>query len=528
MTVEEWSLSDSQRQETVSRMANNISALAFFRGTPIPDDAVQAAAAAVEKKAYTVARVEARTTTGVRPHHETLKAYIRKLSALALEVVASGGAGLAGSAAEGAPAGQAADELDLTGSREFLTRESAEELLAPMLAPGAKVSKIRFSTKSFGVEAAEVAARAIENVAGSLVDADMSDIIAGRPEAEALAAMRIITAALGKARLLHLDFSDNALGEKGIRACAAAFVKQEALESIAFKNVGCSVHGCAALDELMCNTASLRRLHLYNNMSDNEGAASIARLLSRCPAMEDFKMVSSRVGHEGGVALAQGLAAARGLVRLDLHDNPITADFAPALAALLASQAHLKALVLNDTCLGDEGVAEVCGALGAGGGAPQLEELELALNEITPQGAVAVAAAVAAKSSLRRLNLRENELEDEGAVIVAKALVGLTALESVDASANQLKRGGVCALAKACARKPALSLLALDENEVSDAGVEALKDIMRRIGKPEALGPLDENMPDEDDEEEGAENDGIELDDVAGDDLAAAMGKAHI
>ena len=41
--------------------------------------------------------------------------------------------------------------------------------------------QIRFSTKSFGVEAAEVAAAAIENVASSLVDADMSDIIAGRP-----------------------------------------------------------------------------------------------------------------------------------------------------------------------------------------------------------------------------------------------------------------------------------------------------------------------------------------------------------
>ena len=48
------------------------------------------------------------------------------------------------------------------------------------------------------------------------------------------------------------------------------------------------------------------------------------------------------------------------------------------------------------------------------------QELELALNEITPEGAVAVAACVASKSSLRRLNLRENELEDEGAVIVAK------------------------------------------------------------------------------------------------------------
>jgi hypothetical protein len=66
MTVEEWSLTDAQRQETVGRVANNISAMAFFRGTPIPDDAVQAASAAVEKKAYTVARVEARTTTGIR------------------------------------------------------------------------------------------------------------------------------------------------------------------------------------------------------------------------------------------------------------------------------------------------------------------------------------------------------------------------------------------------------------------------------------------------------------------------------
>ena len=66
MTVEDWSLPDGQRQETVSRVANNMSAMAFFAGAPIADDLVQAAAAAVEKRAYTVARVEACTTTGVR------------------------------------------------------------------------------------------------------------------------------------------------------------------------------------------------------------------------------------------------------------------------------------------------------------------------------------------------------------------------------------------------------------------------------------------------------------------------------
>ena len=58
-------------------------------------------------------------------------------------------------------------------------------------------------------------------------------------------------------------------------ACLPAL--QEGLESIAFQNVGCSVHGCAALEELMANSGRLRRLHLYNNMSGCEGAASIAR-----------------------------------------------------------------------------------------------------------------------------------------------------------------------------------------------------------------------------------------------------------
>lgn len=45
-------------------------------------------------------------------------------------------------------------------------------------------------------------------------------------EDEALQALRIISAALGRAKLRRLDLSDNALGEKGIRACAAAFQEQ--------------------------------------------------------------------------------------------------------------------------------------------------------------------------------------------------------------------------------------------------------------------------------------------------------------
>ncbi len=35
-----------------------------------------------------------------------------------------------------------AAELDLTGEREFLTRDSAQEALAPMLAPGSAITEV--------------------------------------------------------------------------------------------------------------------------------------------------------------------------------------------------------------------------------------------------------------------------------------------------------------------------------------------------------------------------------------------------
>jgi large subunit ribosomal protein L31/Ran GTPase-activating protein 1 len=84
---------------------------------------------------------------------------------------------------------------------------------------------------------------------------------------------------------------------------------QEGLEFLSLQNVGCSVNACKAVAELLVHSAALKGLHLFNNMSDNEGAAHIASVLARAPAMQDFKMASSRVGPAGGCALAKGLSA---------------------------------------------------------------------------------------------------------------------------------------------------------------------------------------------------------------------------
>ena len=82
MAEQEWSLSDEQRAETVARITQSIANLAFSQGTSIDDAEAQHLAKIAEKKAYTVAQVESRTTTGSRPLSDSLKAYTRYIQGL--------------------------------------------------------------------------------------------------------------------------------------------------------------------------------------------------------------------------------------------------------------------------------------------------------------------------------------------------------------------------------------------------------------------------------------------------------------
>ena len=385
-----------------------------------------------------------------------------------------------------------------------------------MLAPGATHARVRFSTKSFGAEAAAVAARALANVSATLRHADLSDIIAGRNEGDALEALRTIAGALAQAPFLEsLDVSDNALGEKGVRALAAALKRGAAgasaasagdetgsknpshapLRSVAMRNVGASVHACAALAETLEHaTGELRSLHFHNNMSGDEGASFLASIVARAPT--GVWQPPPTAGGGGG-----GAASGGSLVSLDLSDNPLTSAAGPSLSLAVAHHGNLRRLVLADTGLLDSGVAQVCAAL-AKGAAPGLEELDLSLNEVTAAGARSIAAALTKSlKKLKVLNVRENELENAGAKALASGLAACPTLTRLDASSNQLRRPGAVALARAVAgAAKGLELLALDENEISVEGVVEVAEILRGAGKAEALGPLDDNDGDGDDD----------------------------
>jgi Ran GTPase-activating protein 1 len=76
-TTADWSLDQATREATVARLSANLVSMAFARGAVLDVADVLEKSKTAERRAYTTAQVESRTTTGVRPHAETLRAYAR-------------------------------------------------------------------------------------------------------------------------------------------------------------------------------------------------------------------------------------------------------------------------------------------------------------------------------------------------------------------------------------------------------------------------------------------------------------------
>ncbi|KAK9288867.1 hypothetical protein L1049_017333 [Liquidambar formosana] len=366
------------------------------------------------------------------------------------------------------------------GQRAFIEAEEAEELLRPLKEPGNSFSKICFSNRSFGLGAAHVVEPILVSLKDQLKEVDLSDFIAGRPEAEALEVMNIFSAALEGCILRSLNLSNNALGEKGVRAFGALLKSQSCLEELYLMNDGISEEAARAVCELIPSTEKLRVLHFHNNMTGDEGALAISEVVKRSPLLEDFRCSSTRVGSEGGVALSEALETCTHLKKLDLRDNMFGVEAGVALSKALSKHADLTEAYLSYLNLEDEGAIAIANVLKES--APSLEVLEMAGNDITADAAPALAACISVKQLLTKLNLAENELKDEGAIQISKALEeGHVELKEVNMSTNLIRRAGARLLAQAVVHKPKFKLLNINENFISDEGIDEVKDIFKKL-----------------------------------------------
>lgn len=392
------------------------------------------------------------------------------------------------------------------GPRTFIEAQEAEDILKPLKEPGNSYTKICFSNRSFGLEAARVAEPILISMKDQLKEVDLSDFIAGRPEAEALEVMNIFSSALEGSILKFLDLSNNALGEKGVRAFGALLKSQSCLEELYLMNDGISEEAARAVCDLIPSTEKLRVLHFHNNMTGDPGALAISEVLKCSPLLEDFRCSSTRIGSEGGIALSEALETCTHLKKLDLRDNMFGVEAGVALSKALSKNTGLTEVYLSYLNLEDEGAVAIANSLKES--APALEVLDMAGNDVTAEAAPTISACIALKQNLTKLNLAENELKDEGAIQISKALEeGHLELKEVDMSANSIGRVGARVLAQVVVQKPDFKLLTINANFISDEGIDEVKEIFKKF--PDMLGPLDENDPEgcNDDEESGEGDD---------------------
>ena len=156
-------------------------------------------------------------------------------------------------------------------------------------------------------------------------------------------------------------------------------------------------------------------------------------------------------------AVAQMMRAA---TRVELQRNRISAAEATLMTPALSCTSTLTALDLSFNDLGDEGVAEVSGALAANVEGDALRVLDLTYNNFRAKGATALAGYVAASRSLVELSVRNNELGEEGSVAVSEML-GSPALTKLDLSGTKLTLKGAEAVAGALRRNEALTWLSV-------------------------------------------------------------------
>ena len=114
--------------------------------------------------------------------------------------------------------------FEFGGGREaVVTAEKAEALLSAIVVKDP--SHIKLSNKSFSSEAAICISKhllAFKNIE----IADISDIIAGRAEEDALLTLKTICDSILGDKLIELNVSDNALGSKGVTACKSLFTRK--------------------------------------------------------------------------------------------------------------------------------------------------------------------------------------------------------------------------------------------------------------------------------------------------------------
>ena len=218
--------------------------------------------------------------------------------------------------------------------------------------------EINLSNKSFSSNAAILLANYLQSSKDSIHILNLSDIIAGRHEDEALLVLATLCNIFipYQNQLVEVNISDNALGRKGILACQN-ILQGNYIQKLYFCNNGLSAEASELITDILLQQNGYERndpttttttptgcpplevLHFYNNMSGTAGAQSSSQIiLAITNTLRDFRYSATRSGTEGCLPIAQALCQTSNLTHLDLSDNSFGEEVLDALASAISRQ----------------------------------------------------------------------------------------------------------------------------------------------------------------------------------------------
>ena len=159
------------------------------------------------------------------------------------------------------------------------------------------------------------------------------------------------------------------------------------------------------------------------------------------------------------------------LQHLNLAENNIGPDGALAVAQSFKNTPTLQHLCMKRNNIGSGGVSALAKSFQH---IPILQHLDLSYNDIGPSGASVLANSFQHTPALQHLDLSYNDIGPIGALALAKSFQHMPALQHLNLESNQIDSIGTSALAKSFQHTQALQHLDLSHNWIGSCGASAL------------------------------------------------------
>nr|XP_055065306.1 NLR family CARD domain-containing protein 3-like isoform X2 [Misgurnus anguillicaudatus] len=285
--------------------------------------------------------------------------------------------------------------------------------------------------------------------------------------------------------LKELDLSGNQFGNAGIEKISTLLKNSLCrLEKLKFSNCGITENGYKTLAlALKSNPSHLTELNLTENdpgdsgvkmlidaQKTNQGCKLQTIRFLKSPAAEEackyltevldqnplllteLDLSDNKLGDLDGNNLSALLMDSHSrLVKIRLNNCDLTEKNCSALAAVLSSNTILKEIDLNDSCLPDSGVKQLCEELKMS----KLKILKLSKCGLEEEDCSALASVLGSDStSLKELDLSNNELQDSGVKLLSDGLQNNSTLKILRLSNCSITEEGYKSLALALSQTP--------------------------------------------------------------------------